>query len=301
MRKNLIILIMLVIIIMPALSLAAVTLESGIPGVKNPGDTASYTPDAYINLVYKFVLGFVGIAGFLSLVWYGVVWISSGIADRKNEALDGIKNTLIGIGLAFTSYLILYAINPQLTVLRTPDVLPQAGQNNVIQDSSSINLTANKIDGYYYYTYIYCKDCTDNSQATRLSQGYSSLDECTTARQNDITYAANNPYQYLSDFSNCEKYGNKVIENWQIQFAYLQVSASGFSTKDQCVTAMNVNVGSAAYKDGCSQSNTDNLWYYKFANTLQTQQFKDSNYTKCETGRLALSGAGAYTTPCTQF
>ncbi|MEK7520441.1 MAG: hypothetical protein AAB581_04350 [Patescibacteria group bacterium] len=103
---------------------AAVTLESGIPGADDPntpnviegqaGATVDITLDRYINLLYLFALGFVGIAGFVALVIWGVVWTFSGIVDKKAMAMEGIKNTLIGIGIALTAYLILFTINPSL-------------------------------------------------------------------------------------------------------------------------------------------------------------------------------------------
>lgn len=104
---------------------AQTTLEAGIPGQVTAGDPVT-GPVQYIKFLYLFVLSFVGVAGFVTLVIWGTVWVASSIIDQKTRALEGIKNALIGIALAFSAYLILAAINPDLTVIR----LPQAGDVN---------------------------------------------------------------------------------------------------------------------------------------------------------------------------
>ena len=103
----------------------AAVLEVGIPGQEGaaPGATLP-TLEQYMRYIYFFMLGTVGIAAFISLVWYGVMWIYSGIVEKKSEALEGIKNTFIGLGLAFGAYIILYTINPDIVSLRAPKPLP---------------------------------------------------------------------------------------------------------------------------------------------------------------------------------
>lgn len=105
-------------------SLAAV-LEVGIPGQEEAAPGADLpTLEQYMRYVYFFMLGTVGIAAFISLVWYGVMWIYSGIVEKKSEALEGIKNTFIGLGLAFGAYIILYTVNPDIVSLRAPTLSP---------------------------------------------------------------------------------------------------------------------------------------------------------------------------------
>lgn len=100
----------------------AVVLESGIPGVGEGGAQGAKAPNlpTYINYLYIFVLGFVGIAGFISLVIWGTVWVGSAVVDKKAMAMDGIKNALTGIGIAFTAFIMLYTINPDLTIIKMP-------------------------------------------------------------------------------------------------------------------------------------------------------------------------------------
>lgn len=116
--KYIIIPLLIIAIFAPFFAYAAV-LEVGIPGQIEPGARLPGLTD-YMRYIYWFMLGTVGIAAFVSLVWYGVLWIYSGIVEQKSEALEGIKNTFLGLGLAFGAYIILYTINPDLVSFTTP-------------------------------------------------------------------------------------------------------------------------------------------------------------------------------------
>jgi len=107
--------------LIPITHAAETVLEVGIPGVAGaePGKTVPGMI-TYIRFLYTFVLGFVGIAGFASLVFWGAVWTGSGIIDKKRQAIDGIKNSLTGIAIALTAFIILNTINPDLTIIREP-------------------------------------------------------------------------------------------------------------------------------------------------------------------------------------
>lgn len=119
--------IVIAVVFFIAASAHAVVLESGIPGVGEGGRQGATTLPGlatYINYLYIFVLSFVGIAGFISIVVWGTVWVSSAVVDQKTRALEGIKNTLIGIGIALTAFIMLTTINPDLTVIKIPRVDP---------------------------------------------------------------------------------------------------------------------------------------------------------------------------------
>ena len=112
-----------------ALSANATLIESGLPGGGpdstglKPGNSKDIiTPAQYVRYLYLFVMGFVGIAGLVTLVIWGTVWTASGVVDKKAAAMEGIKNTLYGIGIALSAYLLLFTINPDLTVIRTPSL-----------------------------------------------------------------------------------------------------------------------------------------------------------------------------------
>src|SRR3990167_145591 len=122
---------------------AARTLEVGIPGVEGaaPGDTVSSVP-MYIKYLYYFVLGLVGIAGFSSLVFWGAVWAGSGIVDKKAQAIAGIKNTLTGIGIALTAFILLNTINPDLIVIKAPSMSEINIKNNPKKDVLFVDYVA---------------------------------------------------------------------------------------------------------------------------------------------------------------
>lgn len=109
---------LLLLFLMTAPFVHAVVLESGIPGQLPPGTTTPNSIAQYINYLYLFVLGVVGIAVFASLVFWGVVWISSGIADKRGMALGKIKDAFTGLAIALGAYIILNTINPDLLTLK---------------------------------------------------------------------------------------------------------------------------------------------------------------------------------------
>ncbi|OGD23530.1 hypothetical protein A2Z10_00555 [Candidatus Azambacteria bacterium RBG_16_47_10] len=112
--------------VLTASSTHAVVFESGIPGVGQGGAAGADVPSLvkYVSFLYVFVFGMVGIAGFISLVIWGTVWVATGIVDKKAMALESIKNTFIGIGIALTAYVILNTINPDLVKLSLPSATP---------------------------------------------------------------------------------------------------------------------------------------------------------------------------------
>ena len=117
-----IILALLLLIIVAAPFTNAVVLESGMPNTDlKPGtDIKGITITQYIKYIYLFVLGVIGIAVFASLVFWGVVWISSGIADKRGMALGKIKDAFTGLAIALGAYIILNTINPDLLTLNEP-------------------------------------------------------------------------------------------------------------------------------------------------------------------------------------
>ncbi|MBI2459876.1 MAG: transglycosylase SLT domain-containing protein [Parcubacteria group bacterium] len=71
----------------------------------------------YIAGIYKYAIGIVGILAAVVLMVGGVMWImAGGSATMIGEAKAWIGASLTGLVIALTSYLILYQINPALTV-----------------------------------------------------------------------------------------------------------------------------------------------------------------------------------------
>lgn len=134
----------------------AVQFESGIPNVGPGGARGADIPDlsTYISFLYTFVLGIVGIAGFVSLVVWGTVWVASGIIDKKAMALESIKNTFIGIGLALIAYVILNTISPQFTEIKVPSLEKKEARqtsaptySGLIADGSSCSVSSECLPG----------------------------------------------------------------------------------------------------------------------------------------------------------
>lgn len=102
------------------------TLQIPIPGFpgfspepiqEEGGEHFFYFPwiGQYIGAMYQYILGIVGILATVVLVWAGVVWLTAGgNAEKIKIAKEYIAGALIGLVLAFGSYLILYTLNPDL-------------------------------------------------------------------------------------------------------------------------------------------------------------------------------------------
>jgi len=103
------------------------TLQIPIPGLLTnfssalplggPGERYFYMPwvGEYIAAVYKYTLGIVGILAAVMIIWAGIVWLTAaGSPERINLAKEYISGAVIGLVLAFGSYLILYTLNPDL-------------------------------------------------------------------------------------------------------------------------------------------------------------------------------------------
>jgi len=198
-----------------------IILEAGIPS--GPGgeglslgeqQASDVTPAKYISFIYMFMIGLVGIAGFASLVFYGIVWIYSGISEKKSEALEGIKNTFIGILLALSAFVILNTINPKLVTLKDPKFVTFSAED--AKKNQPTQILGGRIEGYYYFTY---RQNTDSSDKViwRYSLPYTSLRAC-KEREGYVNpdslnvvqpckgYNINNKYFYVSyDFTDRSK------------------------------------------------------------------------------------------------
>jgi hypothetical protein len=103
--------------------MAECTLDNPCVGLGNTGGTAlasgattePKTPQDYLGGLYDFLLGFVGVAAMGSIVYGGVLYMTSaGNPSGVGKAKDAIWNGVIGILVAAFGYLILTTINPDL-------------------------------------------------------------------------------------------------------------------------------------------------------------------------------------------
>jgi len=112
-----------------------------IPGVGKPESTA--TPIVlYLKYIYNLAIALAGIILFVSLIRGGLLYFSSGGNPAKmKQAKERIQNSLLGILLIFSSYLILNTINPELVIFPTFNIQPSNPQNVTAPDLSVDTVT----------------------------------------------------------------------------------------------------------------------------------------------------------------
>lgn len=90
-----------------------------VPMEKIPGFNVSGNFPDYIMAVYKFGIWSVGIAALLMIMVGGFMYITSAGNNASMEKAKGIIfDSVIGILLALTAYLLLYVINPELVKIK---------------------------------------------------------------------------------------------------------------------------------------------------------------------------------------
>lgn len=80
-------------------------------------DRYYYTKDIFIYIagLYQFFVGVVGILAAVMILYGGIQWIvAAGNSSRIQSAKNVIFSAIIGLVIAFTSYLLLYLLNPNL-------------------------------------------------------------------------------------------------------------------------------------------------------------------------------------------
>ena len=73
----------------------------------------------YIQGIYKYALGIAGILATVVMMFGGFLWLmSAGNPQMIGDAKNWITGAVTGLILLFTSYIILYTVNPELTILK---------------------------------------------------------------------------------------------------------------------------------------------------------------------------------------
>jgi len=94
------------------------------PQIALKGVGTGSTIGNYIEAIYKYAIGIVGILATVVMMWGGVIWITAGgNTERISSAKSWISASLTGLVLALASYTILYTINPNLVKFK-PLVIP---------------------------------------------------------------------------------------------------------------------------------------------------------------------------------
>lgn len=68
----------------------------------------------YIGAIYKFALGVVSIVAVIMIIFQGFIILTSAGGDEKAAAIKQIVQVIVGLLLTWSSYIILYTINPDL-------------------------------------------------------------------------------------------------------------------------------------------------------------------------------------------
>ncbi len=116
--------------------IAIPTLSIRIPGLDTLSEPGGSVKEGYVipwigqylSAIYAWALGLVGILAITMIVIGGVRWITAGGDSSKVSGAKGnITNAVIGLILAFGSYLILYTLNPDLVAFKALQIIPTSG------------------------------------------------------------------------------------------------------------------------------------------------------------------------------
>lgn len=90
--------------------------------VKLPGLEGQEVKDIgqYITIMYVWAVRVAAVAAVVVIMVGGIMWLTSGGADRLSKAKELIGNAIIGLLLAVGSYVVLNTINPDLVRLQLP-------------------------------------------------------------------------------------------------------------------------------------------------------------------------------------
>ena len=205
--------------------------QVGIPGSEfDTGKTYDFSKDAstkpialYIQAIYKYAIGIVGILAAIVLMFGGVLWIvAGGNASQISEAKAWIGAALTGLILALTSYLILYTVNQALVNLQTSAV---PGVSNL---SGSC-----MVDGLCYNNWT-----KDDCESPKYKGSYSTS-PCTASKSSSycVDGLIESKTDCLSSFADVD--GAKFESYMAAGVCKYQVSMAGgtSNSKGPCVTA----------------------------------------------------------------
>ena len=123
-KKYLFPVIMILLLLLPVISLG---LELNYPSFEIRGTRYELSLNTPLNQLvawlYYFIVMISGFAAFLMLVWAGFQWMTSaGNPTKIGEAKDRLISAVLGLVLILASWLILNTINPELTLLKMPQL-----------------------------------------------------------------------------------------------------------------------------------------------------------------------------------
>lgn len=197
----------LLIIPQPTQAIDAPKLQVTIPGLNlspveppKEGQESVSIPwiGEYIQAIYKWAIGIVGIVAAVVLMVAGVMWITAaGNATRVSEAKAWITAAITGLILALCSWMILNTINPDLINLKpikvkvVNEIINGCCENNgnligenMTKDACIKNNATNKWleegewNGKKYITGSNGETCNDNSDCKKILTCVKSVKKC---------------------------------------------------------------------------------------------------------------------------
>lgn len=102
-----------------AIAAEPIKLQVPIGGVTEVSGEGGF--GTYINNIYRFVIGAVGILAVVMIMWAGFLWMTArGSAEQVSKAKGYMSGAVIGLVLALGSFLILATVNPDTLKLEWP-------------------------------------------------------------------------------------------------------------------------------------------------------------------------------------
>jgi len=141
-----------------------------IPGISEPTKSL---PD-YIKYIYQFSIGAAGFLAMLMIVIGGTKMISAGTNPaRLKDARDQILNAIIGLAIALLSYTIITIINPDITILRTPELQTLEKDEWTLENAESTGLKKQKMLGDQNFISSY-----DNYKTYKPTSNADKVEKC---------------------------------------------------------------------------------------------------------------------------
>jgi len=198
-----------------ALPVLAVEVEFEVQYPPFGGVSPGGGPAGWVRYIFFAALALTSIAAVGSLIYAGIVWMTSASSERVSDAKSRIWAAVIGIALVAGSVVILRTINPDLVSLRQPTV-ENIEETFQYQD---VNFNPGTAGG----------KCTSNSQCPsslltcdiptstcRIREGFSCnrlsslCENGTTCNTNNICYRPPNPTSTLGTLNGpCRPTGKK--------------------------------------------------------------------------------------------
>ena len=115
MKKNLITIVLISFLFLPAVCLA---LELDYPSFGGYEVSLDMDLNQLVAWFYYLIVATVGLSAFIMLIWGGFEWLTSaGDTGKLGNAKDRMSSAILGLLIVLGSWLILQVINPDLLIL----------------------------------------------------------------------------------------------------------------------------------------------------------------------------------------